>query len=199
MGLSTASTRAPIPAGPRRGVSSARADRDAWPGGASASNAWSHLATTFDGSVLRLYVNGTLASSTTSDRFDRNLDGGVAHWWQQRLGGVVRWLDRRGARLQPGAERGRGAAGHADGCGRLAAAARHVSALGSVGSDGVDRDRVGDARLDGVQRQRGRRSLQRAPLADRGLHACRREPDRSADGHELSRILGSPPAPTTTG
>ncbi len=27
---------------------------------------WSHLATTFDGSVLRLYVNGTLASSTTS-------------------------------------------------------------------------------------------------------------------------------------
>ena len=27
-------------------------------------NAWSYLATTYDGSVLRLYVNGTLASST---------------------------------------------------------------------------------------------------------------------------------------
>ena len=30
------------------------------------TSTWSHLATTFDGSVLRLYVNGTLASSTTS-------------------------------------------------------------------------------------------------------------------------------------
>ena len=28
-------------------------------------NAWSHLATTFDGSVVRLYVNGVLASSTS--------------------------------------------------------------------------------------------------------------------------------------
>ena len=148
-------------------------------------NAWSHLATTFDGSVVRLYVNGVLAGSTSVSGSMAASTGVLQDRRQQRLGGVVRRLDRRGARLQPRAHRRRDPAGHADACRRLAAAGRHVAAFGPVRADGVDRDRVGDARLDGVERQRGRRPLQRAPLADRRLHACGREPGRTADGHGL--------------
>ena len=62
-------------------------------------NAWSHLATTYDGSFLRLYVNGVLASSTAVTGAMAASTGVLASWWQQRLGRMVCRLDRRGAGL----------------------------------------------------------------------------------------------------
>jgi hypothetical protein len=42
------------------------AERSAGGGSALAANAWSHLATTYDGANLRLYVNGVLAGTTAT-------------------------------------------------------------------------------------------------------------------------------------
>ena len=49
------------------------------------------------------------------------------------------------------------------------------------------RRRDGQLDLDRLDRRRRRRALQRPPRHDGGLHAERREPDRTADGHELRR------------
>ena len=69
-------------------------------------NTWSYLTGTYDGSTLRTYVNGVLVGSraiataaTTSTA--------AAHGRQFDLGRVVQRHDRRSARLQHGAERGR--------------------------------------------------------------------------------------------
>ena len=49
-------------------------------------NAWSHLAATFDGSVVRLFVNGVQAGSTGVFGFDGGVDWVVAPWREQHLG-----------------------------------------------------------------------------------------------------------------
>ena len=70
-------------------------------------NAWSHLAMTWDGLTMRLYVNGTQVASSALTGTAADLDQPAADRRQRRLARVVRRPDRRGARVQPGAERGR--------------------------------------------------------------------------------------------
>ena len=65
------------------------------------SNAWSHLATTYDGATLRLYVNGTQVASRARDGLDHGLQRRAADRRQRDLGRVLQGPDRRGARLQP--------------------------------------------------------------------------------------------------
>ena len=81
-------------------------------GGAHRPARWTHLAETYDGSSVRLYVNGTLVSTTAARRLARQLDGAAADRRQHHLGRVLQRPDRRGAGLQPRAERGRDPAGH---------------------------------------------------------------------------------------
>ena len=63
--------------------------------------AWTHLATTYDGAVLRLYVNGVQVATQERDRRDGQLGRPAPDRRQQRLGGVVPGPDRRPPRLQP--------------------------------------------------------------------------------------------------
>ena len=120
-------------------------------------NTWTHLAAAYDGSVLRLYVNGTLASSTTDRRLDGRLDGRPADRRQRCLGRVVRGPDRRGAGLQPRAHGSGDPAGHADARERATAAAGHGTSLRAVGPDGLAVDwSSATAHLGRVERQCGR-------------------------------------------
>ena len=67
---------------------------------------WTHLAATYDGNNLRLFVNGTLAGAPPRGRSER--DGRPAHLRRQpRLGRALPWPHRRGARLQPRPQRRR--------------------------------------------------------------------------------------------
>ena len=73
---------------------------------ALAANTWTHLATTYDGTDLRLYVNGT-SCSTTVARDDHDLDRRPSDRREHDLGGGLPGADRRGPRLQPRADRRR--------------------------------------------------------------------------------------------
>jgi len=50
------------PSAPAAFINTGGGDRDSWGGAALPLNAWTHLAATYDGTNLRLYVNGTLVS-----------------------------------------------------------------------------------------------------------------------------------------
>ena len=69
------------------------------------ADTWTHIATTYDGSALDLFVNGVQAAQLLHDRPDHDLDRRAPDRRQQHLGGVVPGRDRRGARLQPRADR----------------------------------------------------------------------------------------------
>ena len=49
-------------------------------------NAWSHLAATFDGSVVRLFVNGVSGGFVGVLGVDGGVDWVVAAGWEQHLG-----------------------------------------------------------------------------------------------------------------
>ena len=73
---------------------------DAFGTAALAANTWSYLTETYDGSTLRLYVNGTQVASTAHTRRDRDLHEPAADRRRQHLRPVLRRPDRRGPRLQ---------------------------------------------------------------------------------------------------
>ena len=77
-------------------------------------NAWSHLATTYDGAVVRLFVNGVQAGSLPFSGSMAASTGALRMGGNGDLVGVVRGVDRRGACLQPRAQRERDPTGHAD-------------------------------------------------------------------------------------
>ena len=78
------------------------------PVGATAAltlNAWSHLATTYDGASWKFYVNGTLVASRAFTAPIGVSTGALRIGGQQHLARMVQGPDRRGADLQPRAER----------------------------------------------------------------------------------------------
>ena len=71
----------------------------------SPAGAWTHLAATYDGAVLALYVNGVAGRVDGRQRRDHRQHRRPADRRQHDLGRVLQRPDRRGARLQPRAPR----------------------------------------------------------------------------------------------
>ena len=157
------------------------------------SGAWTHLAATYDGTTQRLFVNGTqvstLALSGAITTSNNPLKIGGNSIWAEWFTGLIDEVrvynralsvgeiqaDMNTAISQPGPDSSE-RAGHAH---RGRVAQRRAAELG---------------RGDG---QRRRRQVQRPPLDDPRFHAYDREPDRTANGNELTRTT-SRPAPTST-
>ena len=78
----------------------------------SSPNTWAHVATTYDGAKLRLYVDGALVGSQAATGSIATSTGALQDRRQRDLGRVLRRSDRRGAHLQPGADAGRDPDGH---------------------------------------------------------------------------------------
>ncbi len=135
-GSSTASTRARDRG--RSGQVDIGGERNAVGSASLPLNAWSHLATTYDGSVVRLYVNGTLAGSSAIRGTIPASTGVAPDRRELDLDGVVRRPDRRGARLRPRAPGGRDPARHADG---RSTAARHRRTATAARHDAAERAR----------------------------------------------------------
>ena len=78
----------------------------------SSPNTWAHVATTYDGANLRLYVDGTLVGSQAATGSIATSTGAAEDRRQHDLGRVLRRPDRRGPHLQPRADAGRDPDGH---------------------------------------------------------------------------------------
>ena len=128
-----------IPAAPA--ATSGRAARRRWPStrGRTSRSRW-------DGATARLYVNGTQAATSRDRRHRRGLVVAAAHRRQHDLGRVLRRPDRRGADLQPRADRRRDRhrhehAGRAAGHAGADRARRNLTATGSLTSAQLELDR----------------------------------------------------------
>ena len=152
--------------------------------GASAAltlNSWTHIATTYNGTTLTVYVNGvsagqlltsgSMAVGTGALRIGGNTIWG--EWFQGEID-EVRVYNRALNATELQADMNRPVTNpdtH-----------RPVGARDARGDRHAD---VGPVDLGRGNRQHRRRPLQRPPQHDRRLHAERRQPDRAADRHEL--------------
>ena len=71
--------------------------------GRTRSDAWTHVALTYDGTTLRLYVNGVQARQPGADRAHPGHRQPAVDRWQQPVRRVLPGFDRRRPGLQPGA------------------------------------------------------------------------------------------------
>ena len=177
----------------RAGTSSRRRDSDCAERARSRSNTWTHLAATYDGANLRLYVNGTQAATRSPRRLDPHLDrrlriGGNTIWgeWFTGLIDEVRVYNRALTAAEIQADM------NAD------QRARHERPERARNLARDRRPRPGRPHLGSRDGQRRRRPLQRPPRHERRLHAVAGEPGRPADRRRATPTPGSPPAPTTT-
>ena len=149
-----------------------------------ALNTWSHLATTYDGTTLRLFVNGVQAGQLAIAGAITTSTGAAEDRRQLDLGRMVPRRNRRSPHLQPRPQRHRTHRRH-----------EHLDQRTRLAGTERTRDphrnrraRAGRTQLGRRDRQRWRRPLQRPPRHERRLHALRRQPDRAADRHELQRL-----------
>ena len=145
------------------------------------SNTWSHLAATYNGSALTLYLNGVPIGTQAGDRPSRR-PRRAPDRRQHDLARVVPGRDRRGTGLQPRPERRRDPGRHE----RERRQPRHHGADGarhSAPSAGVNCQ----PHVDGVDGQRRRHALQRPPRHDRRVHAERGQLIAQPTGTELHR------------
>ena len=70
------------------------------------ANTWAFLTGTFDGTTMRLYVNGTLVSSKAGSGSILTSTNAPANWWRQLLRPVLQGNDRRSPYLQRGPDGG---------------------------------------------------------------------------------------------
>ena len=161
-------------------------------------NTWTHLATTYDGSVAARSTSTASRSPRLPDRQARSrLDRPAPHRRQHHLGRVLQRRDRRGADLQPRPERRRDPAGH-DAC----RSRTRTRAADRARERWRRRARLSSAQLSaGARRPTTSASCATTSTARRrpASRLERRQPDRAADRHELHRHRPDAPAPTTTG
>ena len=143
------------------------------------TNAWTHLAATYDGAVIRLYVNGALSGSATATGSMPASTGafriGGNTVWDEYFGGLIddlRLYNRAlsAAEIQTDMAAPVGPPPPTDS--QPPAAPGTLTATGGLSSVTLD--------WDGGERQRRRRPLQRPPQHDGRLHAVGGEPDRPA-------------------
>ena len=148
------------------------------------ANTWSHLAATFDGATLRVYVNGTQVGQQAVAGSIATSTGAL------RIGGNTLWDEhyrrahRRGPHLPACAHSHGDPGGHEPG-------GRQPRLPAADCSERPHRERGSNLRrplVDGVDGQRRRRAVQRPPLYDAWLHAEHGQPRRTADGDELHRL-----------
>ena len=144
-----------------------------------ALNSWTHLAETYDGSSVRLYVNGTLVSTTAAAGSFSSSSRPAPDRRQLDLGRVLLRPDRRGAGLQPAAERGRDPAGH-DRARSRPTDTQPPTAPGNLAATRLAQ--LGQPQLERLERQRRRRRATTSTA--RRLRASRR-----------ARPTGSPSRP----